>query len=281
MKEIKTLYIIGNGFDLHHDIPSSYYDYMHWLKCIYPELAEEIERTFEGANQDSWWSDFECHLAKVDCAYDISILIYPDFEVDGIQLKGTNSPDRLAALYKAIQKTFTMWVSGLNDSLPAVHPDLHLDSDAAFLTFNYTDTLQEVYHIPDSQILHIHGNVRRGEEVIIGHNSTGEYYPEKQYEMVDFKNAPFDVAKEITAFRKPTTKIIETHRKWFESLKEVEQITVCGFSFSDVDKPYVQEILRSVSKGSKWIIYIHSLWDFMHMTDKCEELLIDYDFMDW
>ena len=262
---MKHLYIIGNGFDLHHDIPSSYYYYMHWLWCIYPELADEIERTFEGAEEDAWWSDFERHLAKVDCTYDITVPIYPDFEVEGIELKGTNSPDRLAALYKAIQKTFIKWANGLNDCLPAIHPDLPLDTDAAFLTFNYTDTLQDVYHIPDSQILHIHGNVSRGEYVIIGHDSTGDYYPEKQFEMVDFKNAPYEVAKEITAFRKPTSRIIDINRQWFKSLKDVELITVCGFSFSNVDIPYMQEIIKHVSEDAKWQIYIHSLRDYMYM----------------
>ena len=29
---IRNLYIIGNGFDIHHCIPSRYADYLNWLK---------------------------------------------------------------------------------------------------------------------------------------------------------------------------------------------------------------------------------------------------------
>ena len=80
---MKHLYIIGNGFDCHHYIPSSYKHYMTWLICHYPELYDEVARTFKDADEDTWWADFEHRLADVDFTYDLSIPIYPDIEVLG------------------------------------------------------------------------------------------------------------------------------------------------------------------------------------------------------
>jgi len=152
---MKHLYIIGNGFDLHHGIPSSYKQYMTWLICHYPEFYDEVSRTFKDADEDAWWADFEHRLAEVEYMYDLSIQIYPDIKVLGVEIKGTNSPERLAATFKAVQKTFTLWVHSLNELLLEYQPDLKLDPDATYLTFNYTNTLQDLYHIPDKHVLHI------------------------------------------------------------------------------------------------------------------------------
>ena len=32
IRTMKNLYIIGNGFDKHHEIPSGYWDFHEWLK---------------------------------------------------------------------------------------------------------------------------------------------------------------------------------------------------------------------------------------------------------
>ena len=44
---ITDLYIIGNGFDLHHGINSSYFEYRIWLKKHYEDIYWEIVNTFE------------------------------------------------------------------------------------------------------------------------------------------------------------------------------------------------------------------------------------------
>ena len=39
---MKHLYIIGNGFDLHHEIPSGYLDFHNWL--------DEVKEAVTGGN---------------------------------------------------------------------------------------------------------------------------------------------------------------------------------------------------------------------------------------
>ena len=58
------LYIIGNGFDLHHKIPSSYWDFGQYLKVKDSETYELIDQ-FIGIDQ-SFWEEFECRLARLD-----------------------------------------------------------------------------------------------------------------------------------------------------------------------------------------------------------------------
>lgn len=269
---MKHLYIIGNGFDLHHGIPSSYKHYMTWLICRYPDLYEEIANTFEDADTDIWWADFEHHLADVSYMYDLSIAMYSNYHVEGIEISGNYSPERLAATYKAVQKTFALWVSGLNELLMGYQPDLVLDKDATYLTFNYTNTLQDLYHIPDEQVLHIHGKADRGDELIIGHDSDGNDFATKQLEEVGFQKKPYRIARQIAVLRKPTEKIIEANQAFFESLSDVELITVYGFSFSSIDMPYVREIIKHIKHGVKWQIYVHSKKDEKRI-DMCDEML--------
>ena len=41
-------------------------------------------------------------------------------------------------------------------------------SDDIFISFNYTETLEEVYGIPENQVFHLHGLRKNGEELIVG-----------------------------------------------------------------------------------------------------------------
>ena len=44
----KTLYIIGNGFDLHHGISSKYTDFQQWLLSNgYSSFEEQLEFIFQ------------------------------------------------------------------------------------------------------------------------------------------------------------------------------------------------------------------------------------------
>ena len=54
----KHLYIIGNGFDLHHEINSSYKDFHEWMYENNPDVIEKADEIY-GICDDEWWSDFE------------------------------------------------------------------------------------------------------------------------------------------------------------------------------------------------------------------------------
>jgi len=60
--------------------------------------------------------------------------------------------------------------------------------------------------------------------------------------------------KYFEKMHKPTTKIIEENKHFFESLRSLKHIFVFGHSMSDVDIPYFQKIIDSTNKGVKWTI---------------------------
>jgi hypothetical protein len=41
--------------------------------------------------------------------------------------------------------------------------------DDIFVSFNYTETLEKIYGVPESQVYHIHGYREKGDELIVGH----------------------------------------------------------------------------------------------------------------
>lgn len=66
---MKRLFIIGNGFDLAHKIPTRYLDYRAFLKSS-PENEDfcmRMESTYGlGKSTDYWWRDFETNLGEGD-----------------------------------------------------------------------------------------------------------------------------------------------------------------------------------------------------------------------
>ena len=53
------LYIIGNGFDCHHKLNTTYSSYRKYLSDIHPEIALDYERFPYLSIPNSPWSDIE------------------------------------------------------------------------------------------------------------------------------------------------------------------------------------------------------------------------------
>ena len=64
MDNLRHLYIIGNGFDLHHKIDSSYHDFKKWLQTHYREFYEEFIDVSDC--NSNWWNDFERNIGNLD-----------------------------------------------------------------------------------------------------------------------------------------------------------------------------------------------------------------------
>lgn len=58
------LYLIGNGFDLAHDIPCSYQDFKQYCRTEDPDIFRRIDRFYTDA--DKLWSDFEAEMPNID-----------------------------------------------------------------------------------------------------------------------------------------------------------------------------------------------------------------------
>lgn len=172
-----TLYIIGNGFDRYHEIPSDYRDFGKYLKKVAPDIYCEVEEYFCVDNQ-FWW-EFEEQLAYFDA--DTAVENASCFLVPYAAEKWSDSYHHdyqyelsriVNAVSLSMRNYFAEWVRQL--PIPAMGTlsgmPLPLDKNARYLNFNYTQTLQQTYGIPKSQILHIHGNASNPrDQIVLGH----------------------------------------------------------------------------------------------------------------
>ena len=63
MSRDSRLYIIGNGFDLHHGLASTYRDFEKYVRNNNNKLYSRLQLYFD---YDYLWSHFEAVLAKID-----------------------------------------------------------------------------------------------------------------------------------------------------------------------------------------------------------------------
>jgi hypothetical protein len=156
---MRTLYIIGNGFDLQHGLPTKYSDFHNYLKNSRggAELEYNLERFFAG----DIWADFEKALG----AFDIPVIIddnrhlLPDEDSDrgGDRYIAPDYAERLVdELTTGVLNRLNEWILSVKYPQNIQSLKLPLDICGYFLSFNYTETLEDVYKIPTQNILHIH-----------------------------------------------------------------------------------------------------------------------------
>ncbi len=172
-----VLYVIGNGFDLMHNVPSRYRDFDNSLKS-----TDEVKKILDYfIDKDDIWGDFEDSLAHLDRELMINYIDHyleignaMDDEDDDFSVAGFLAVQELVAIPGKIltlemPKRFRSWVKSLKvnkDFKPLLNV---LKRSAKYITFNYTEFLEIVYNIPKSNIVYIHGERRNKEEFILGH----------------------------------------------------------------------------------------------------------------
>lgn len=288
---MKQLYIIGNGFDIHHGIPSQYSNYCKWLGENDANLIERL-RNFYNVDDKKWWSQFELELGYPDMSEYIEEVAFenqPDYGSDSFRDRDYHAgqiaaEDEIGALITDIKGTFKDWISSLPS--PIDDKKIKIDrNDAFFINFNYTNTLQKVYNIKPTDILFIHGNATNDKDLVLGHNRSydeinAEFSPElpeppedlEDNELAEWYDENFDcgedyihqsvrdeVVSQICRLRKDTQNIIKANQISFEALKNTEIIHIYGLSFSPVDMPYLDEIANKVDLSTvKWNVSYYS-----------------------
>ena len=274
-----VLYIIGNGFDLHHDVASSYRCFRNWLEHNNPELFMVYSTV---CKYDALWSDFENGLAYVDRDYFINLaeLFLPDnnkdpddWQMADILMAGDWAHDTASKLISDLKYAFYRWIKSLKAPKSYNSKKLHIDHNARFLTFNYTDFVESQYGIDPSHIKYIHGNRRFGKDsIVVGHGGDGEafdrwwnskHYDKPRYnkkgkryfkrdcawktyhsQLPEYEGIAEGVQEYYEEARKPTEKILRNNDAYFMNLHAIEIIYVLGFSFNRIDIPYIQRIIE-------------------------------------
>lgn len=257
-----TLFVLGNGFDLNHGLPTKYDPDLKILALKAERYAGEWESySIEG----DLWSAVEEGLAHPDIESVIQYLeqFAPDYSSE-------RETDRDGVVFEAEQ----LLAFPLNEFAERADAQLHSTEPSpsfvrlfcpndSFLTFNYTHTLEHLYNVDSSRVLHVHGEV--GESpLILGYSpkslsGTQILHQWDEEENFDFyvSSAHQIVEERLRSFEKvyQTAAVHDFIRRFQEP---PNRIVVYGHSFGTVDRPYFALLLEHFSEA-RWTILGHSM----------------------
>lgn len=131
-----------------------------------------------------------------------------------------------------------------------------------FINFNYTTTLEDIYDIPEENIIHIHGVVNSEDNLVLGHSNLdkADYFNEKYHEyhnQFDEQSAPIYNALAEYCFN--TYKDVNNyiHQLYSIDFNSIERVMIIGHSLGTVDLPYFIEIKERMKEDTEWYIYYY------------------------
>lgn len=174
------LFVIGNGFDLAHHLPTKFNPDFKNIAMKYEQ--DNFWGLYQSCENDIW-SDFENLLACPDfnALEEIFYGYRPDYSSD-------RESDRDSIIFQVelngrLQEALYEFADNAEDSLCNIQTNnilkKILNQDGYYITFNYTHTLEKLYGIPSESILHIHGEVGKN-NLVLGYPK-GNFQPEKYF----------------------------------------------------------------------------------------------------
>ena len=292
---MKRLFIIGNGFDLAHGIHSSYEDFRKYLVFKLETITGKNFNNFDFFNSniltndyietpendlltilyflsvseykgslDIEWKNVEKSVGELD--FSEFEYLYIDESKDDKEYRANWINHDLFLPYvdllTEIPSYFREWICQISLSNIRINKNIQkfFNDNTIFLCFNYTNTLEKVYNIGRHNICYIHGNANEKTDIYFGHGNDLTYD--------DFINSIsnlnyFSVADEYCEIndilRKPVKNIIDNNLEFFFFFFDVDQIYSYGFSYGEVDQPYIRKICESIPLNCEW--YINSFPD--------------------
>lgn len=283
-----NLNIIGNGFDLFHGLPSSYYYFGCYLIKNDPEFFElignmynisfrrmigpAIAHEFEYVVEDILWKDFEGYLGEVD-----EFFVVDSYEDDlGLE---NNDPVEIKMdedeRAEKLMYYFEQWVMDTLDqkinykiikNFMKNQSYNKISKDDYYIVFNYTHILQNIYGVSDRHIYYVHGECKSNKcnELIVGHGNDDRieelrnkiYRLEKNYDYAQSSNNRINENKCLLSYierlRKNVSMCMLGCGSYYDTIdEEIDKIVVYGLSLSDVDLPYLEQ-LRNRWPDSRW-----------------------------
>ena len=265
--EDEVLYIIGNGFDIAHNIESKYSDFEKWCRNNKHDTGI-FDALF--STKEDFWGNLEEALGNYD-EKTIMDFCKPDDEFDMDHSLSSSAKIEDAPMFvlkpalDGLKTYFNEWVDSI--SLLGIEPFLKLDRNAKYLTFNYTETLEKIYNIPRTNICHIHGNrLIKNHNCIFGHNNYREEIAHDEDLLLFEENAYLSIFQYFNEFVKPIQSNISRNFSFFNSLKNIKLVYVLGHSLSEIDMPYFDYLLSLFTVQPKFIFSSNSRIDTINIS---------------
>ena len=251
------IYIIGNGFDIAHDLNTRYSDYYEYIRIHIPYHDEwKLILDYYPRNYE-FWSNAEENVCHINEALFLS-------------LKQISHSGWLDDLYRYVHDSFEKFIISAVSELSSKKRIFTIDRNAFFLNFNYTPTLEELYGVPDDHIIHLHGGMRNlamrhfyklnDDELVLGHSTDPSDYTFYSNNEIGHDT---EYGKFIMKTTKNTDVIIKKHDlrgifSRFQLANAVDEVVCFGFSCAPADQAYLRLILQFFSpKQVKYKFYFH------------------------
>ncbi|MCF1585811.1 bacteriophage abortive infection AbiH family protein [Tetragenococcus koreensis] len=249
---MSRLFIIGNGFDKAHCLPTDYSNFKEFV-CksesgggVYTIIHNAEQKYNSYGNSSKEWSGFEELLQCIDLASyspkefcTLAESLEPG--IDGEKFIGKKESDQIyfmnSLILNRINKLFNAWIGTINPKKGTINKCLDINKNDEFLNFNYTTTLEDLYDVDKEKINYLHrkDSNAKGYRYIFGF----EEYEERMFK----RNLCSVFNQAIREFIKPVNVLIQNGE--VDYLNNIEEVYFWGFSLSTVDKPYIERIFNS------------------------------------
>ena len=281
------LIIIGNGFDLHHNMKTQYINYRDYLiNTGNKTIVDSFELSLEGDNHQGLinllWNSMESIIAILPYEQAYSLLkSYGDENwSDSYHHDFQNEVEKMAMYWPGLKDNLAPWIRSIKYTVSCDNLKSIINPEANFISFNYTNTLEKLYGIDRESICYIHGNACESDNLILGHRNNS-YYPEWDDTNTDVDVRLLNAGVFMEQFRKDTFKPIEqicsSNKKFNHFISEYQYLDIymLGLSYNDIDKPYIEKI--SKKQKSKWHFACYNNEDRHKVPKYAEEIdVFDY-----
>ena len=154
------LFIIGNGFDIAHNLPTKFDPDFKNIALKYEQ--DNFWELYQSRENDIW-SDFENLLAHPD--FNSLEEIFDGYSPDYLSDRESDRNGIIVQvdLNGRLQDALCDFADEADKYLHHVRANELIapliEQDGYYITFNYTHTLEKVYDIQNEHVLHIHGEV--------------------------------------------------------------------------------------------------------------------------
>ena len=277
---------------------------MKWVKKNDESLFTGLTQVYNDAEDNKWWKDFENSLALLNISYYANKkgnLYDPEYIKEGSIKEKTEYAsqkviEEFDKIKESLRQDFQVWLSEVYENCTKDKKIRFPSEGSIFLTFNYTKTLEDIYKIDAKRVYHIHGVIDDKESMIVGHGlgeeelndmlksqelRIGEVWNKKLNRMTRLQIvtpmhkelAALSSLESIVSLKKDVEGCIEKNQQFFNEIFDVERIYVFGFSFSSIDMPYLEKIIRRTKPKTHWVISWYSQEDKRRIMD----FVIRYD----
>lgn len=253
-ESVTTLFIIGNGFDLDHDMPTGFSHFKSYIETCAEYISEGLLAIsgYSDVKPEDMWFEFERYMEGLNTDY---LNDYNEDKVTELVSYGSDEfRDRdnhtLEHYYSmdlswidGLKEAFCTWINSVTNPEEAKYVlDKHRN---LFVSFNYTFTLEETYQIPPERVVHLHGAGDSDKTLLMGHRkkpNSMELGMSESGNDVRIYNAYEQCSRYIEEFFKPVEAIADRLESYLHSFGNIEQVIVLGHSYNEIDKPYFKTI---------------------------------------